>query len=500
MASVPIMLVPLCLVENKNEQLRVNEKALKILHKISQPVVVVAIVGPYHTGKSYLMNCLAGENLGFPLGSTVQSETKGIWMWCVPHPTKPDHTLVLLDTEGLGNVEKGDPKNDTWTFTLAVLLSSTLVYNSMGTINNDLPLVEGTWELVKFSPRLDGVEDSTAFVSFFPDFVWTVRDFTLELNLHGHPITEDEYLENALRMIPVLGSLVEIYVGAINSGMVPCLEDAVTTLTQCKNSAAVQKAADHYSEQMAQRVEFPTDTLQELLNVHTACEREAITVFMEHSFKDDKHEFQKNLVEALLMQNEEASVKYCQAQLKKLSEPLMRRISRGAFSVPGGRSLYLEEKKKVELGYKQLPRKGVKAKEVLQNFLQSQSAIEKSILHSDKALTDGEKAIAVERAKREAAEKEQELLRQQQKEEQEGKEAQEGSSKEHIAQLEKKLDRKMQNHLRRFEWNLDHKLKVSLDRAWQCLTDNALVPQEGKNQHVKHGHDSNGKLKRYVSL
>jgi hypothetical protein len=27
-------------------------------------------------------------------------------MWCVPHPRKPGHTLVLLDTEGLGDVEK----------------------------------------------------------------------------------------------------------------------------------------------------------------------------------------------------------------------------------------------------------------------------------------------------------------------------------------------------------------------------------------------------------
>ena len=36
----------------------------------------------------------------------MQSHTKGIWMWCVPHPQKPDHTLVLLDTEGLGDVEK----------------------------------------------------------------------------------------------------------------------------------------------------------------------------------------------------------------------------------------------------------------------------------------------------------------------------------------------------------------------------------------------------------
>ena len=43
---------------------------------------------------------------GFSLGSTVQSHTKGTWMWCVPHPKKPDHTLVLLDTEGLGDVEK----------------------------------------------------------------------------------------------------------------------------------------------------------------------------------------------------------------------------------------------------------------------------------------------------------------------------------------------------------------------------------------------------------
>ncbi|VTJ89409.1 Hypothetical predicted protein [Marmota monax] len=77
----------------------------------------------------------------------------------------------------------------------------------------------------------------------------------------------------------------------INKETIPCLKNEVTTLAQCENSAALQKAADNYSEQMAQRVQFPTDTLQELLEVHTACEREAITVFMEHSFKDDKQEF-----------------------------------------------------------------------------------------------------------------------------------------------------------------------------------------------------------------
>uniref|UniRef100_A0A452IBB1 GB1/RHD3-type G domain-containing protein n=1 Tax=Gopherus agassizii TaxID=38772 RepID=A0A452IBB1_9SAUR len=127
---------PVCLVGNGADgQLEVMEEALGILRGVAQPVVVVAIVGLYRTGKSYLMNSLAGKQRGFSLGSTVQSHTKGIWMWCLPHPRRAGHTLVLLDTEGLGDVEKGDTKNDVWIFALAVLLSSTLVYNSKGTID-----------------------------------------------------------------------------------------------------------------------------------------------------------------------------------------------------------------------------------------------------------------------------------------------------------------------------------------------------------------------------
>lgn len=64
MASGPKMSAPICLVENNNEQLMVNQQALRILEKISQPVIVVAIVGLYRTGKSYLMNRLSGRNCG----------------------------------------------------------------------------------------------------------------------------------------------------------------------------------------------------------------------------------------------------------------------------------------------------------------------------------------------------------------------------------------------------------------------------------------------------
>nr|QBL54616.1 guanylate-binding protein [Tupaia glis] len=576
MATGPRMMAPICLVENEDNRLKVNSDAINILERTSEHVVIVAIVGLYRTGKSYLMSRLAGQNHGFPLGSTVRSETKGIWMWCVPHPLKPNHTLVLLDTEGLGDIEKGDPTNDSWIFALAVLLSSTFVYNSMGTINHQaLDQLHYVAELserirAKSSPQTDDLKDSAEFAGFFPDFVWTVRDFTLELELDGHPITEDEYLENALKLIkgnnpqiqnsnmtrecirrffvkrkcfvfdrPTsdrklllhidqlsedqldssfrvqsekfcnyifnnaktknlregimitgnwLATLVVTYVDAINSGAVPCLENAVTTLAQRENSAAVQKAANHYREQMAQRLRLPTDTLQELLDVHAACEKEAIAVFMELSFKDENQEFQKELViiiekkkEDFLLQNEEASIKYCKSKLEHFSEPLMKSISGGNFSVPGGYNLYLEAKKKVECAYNQVPRKGVKANEVLQGFLQSLVPMEDSILQSDKALTAGEKAIAEEQAKKEAAEKEQELLRQKQKEQEQRLEAQERSHQEHIHQLKEKMEKEKEDFLREQDRVLEHKMRVQRE----MLIEGFEKKSEELNKEIK---------------
>ncbi|EGW14063.1 Guanylate-binding protein 4 [Cricetulus griseus] len=439
------------------------------------------------------MNRLAGQNQGFNLGTTVRSETKGIWMWCVPHPTKPKFTLVLLDTEGLGDVEKGDSKNDSWIFALAVLLSSTFVYNSMSTINHQaleqLHYVTELTELIraKSTSRSEEIDDSDEFVSFFPDFVWAVRDFVLELKLDGRIITADEYLENALKLTPGLATLVTTYVDSINSGAVPCLENAVTTLAQRENSIAVQKATDHYSEQMSQLVRLPTDTLQELLNVHTACEKKAIAIFMEHSFKDENQLFQKNLVVAIeekkedfFRQNETASLSYCQTELEKLAEPLRESISRGAFSVPGGHSLYLEARRKVEQGYERVPRKGVKANHVLQSFLESQVTIEDFILQSDKALTDGQKAMEVERAQKEVAEQEQELLRQKQKELQQVMEAQERSYKENMAQLHEKMETERKTLLREQEEMLAHKLKVQED----MLNEGFKMKYEAMNSEI----------------
>ncbi|XP_062960960.1 guanylate-binding protein 2 [Cynocephalus volans] len=534
MASETHMPGPVCLIENTTGQLVVNQEALKILSAVTQPVVVVAIVGLYRTGKSYLMNKLAGQKKGFSLGSTVQSHTKGIWMWCVPHPKKSKHTLVLLDTEGLGDVEKGDNQNDSWIFALAVLLSNTFIYNSMGTINqqamDQLHYVTELTDRIRAnsSPDHSEVEDSADFVSFFPAFVWTLRDFCLELEANGQPITPDDYLELSLKLKqgtdqksknfneprlcirkffpkrkcfifdrpaprkylvhleqlkeedlnpefikqteefysyilshsnaktlpggitvngPRLKSLVLTYVNAISSGELPCMENAVLALAQIENSAAVQKAIAHYNQQMGQKVQLPTDTLQELLDLHRASEREAIEVFMKNSFKDVDQKFQKELGAQLearrdefCKQNVKASSDHCMALLQDIFGPLEEDVKQGIFSKPGGYRLFIQKKQKLEKKYHQAPRKGIQAEETLNKYLKSKEDVADSLLQTDQSLTEKEREIEVERIKAESAEAANKMLEEIQKKNEQMMEQKEKSYQEHVKQLTEKME------------------------------------------------------------
>lgn len=85
------------------------------------------------------------------------------------------------------------------------------------------------------------------------------------------------------------------YINAISRGDLPCMENSVLALAQIKNSEAVKKAIAHYDQQMGHKVQLPTETLQELLDLHRESEREATEVFMKNSFKDMDQKFQKEL-------------------------------------------------------------------------------------------------------------------------------------------------------------------------------------------------------------
>ncbi|XP_072889392.1 guanylate-binding protein 1-like [Hemitrygon akajei] len=197
------MVEPLQLVYNEDEKLVLNPEALKVLRSIEDPMLVVAVVGAARTGKSYLMNCLAGGKKGFSVDSTIQSHTKGIWMWCQPLPQRPNEVLLLLDTEGLGDPEKGDIDNDHFIYSLAILLSSILIYNGQRNIDQqslqDLHFVTELSKRIQMRSQPD-VSNSWDFIRFFPEFVWLIRDFTLKLKIDGKAVTPNEYLEHRLKL------------------------------------------------------------------------------------------------------------------------------------------------------------------------------------------------------------------------------------------------------------------------------------------------------------
>ena len=206
------MAVPFIQVDPSSKRLVVTEEARAYLSQVSGTVGVVAVAGVYRTGKSYILNQLAGTTgSGFGVGNSVQAKTKGIWLWgaplrLAPTPGAPQN-LLLLDTEGLQSIAQTEG-HDAKIFCLAILLASAFVYNSEKAINNaaidQLSLVAQLTQRIRVhaegeaaAARAGGAD---ALAQFFPRFTWLLRDFQLELlDGDGAALTPDAYLESCLQ-------------------------------------------------------------------------------------------------------------------------------------------------------------------------------------------------------------------------------------------------------------------------------------------------------------
>ena len=161
---------------------------------------VIACAGKYRTGKSFLLNRLASatSNVGFGVGDSVQACTKGLWLYKKVFESN-GKKIVFVDTEGIDALDANDT-HDVRIFTLALLLSSTFIYNSMGPIDETalqtLSLMTRVTENVKF----DSESTMKDLSPHMPKFYWILRDFSLKItNKQNNEITEDEYLEQALQ-------------------------------------------------------------------------------------------------------------------------------------------------------------------------------------------------------------------------------------------------------------------------------------------------------------
>ena len=188
--------------------LAASHQGLDFLRCITGPVCVVCVVGPARTGKSYLLGQLQGST--FRLGHTWKAETMGIWIGQkaikLKLPTGEETTLVFLDSEGIGSIDSKDSTDatDNQIFTLSVLLSSLLIYNSKNVPNTSdlekLHFVSKLSDSIRVRSNAENTrEDVAKFKEYSPEFFWLIRDVTLEItDENNKPMDIKTYLEQKI--------------------------------------------------------------------------------------------------------------------------------------------------------------------------------------------------------------------------------------------------------------------------------------------------------------
>ncbi|WCJ21617.1 Guanylate-binding family protein [Euphorbia peplus] len=179
-------------------KLRLSSAGLEAIKRITTPVAAVAVIGPYRSGKSFLLNQLLSLSCyeGFGVGHMRDTKTKGIWVWGSPIEVDIDGvktSVFYLDTEGFESVGKSNVYDDR-IFALATVLSSVLIYNLPETIREaDISRLSFAVELAEeFYGRLGGQD-----VAFEPaKLLWLIqRDF-----LQGKSV--QEMVHEALLRVP----------------------------------------------------------------------------------------------------------------------------------------------------------------------------------------------------------------------------------------------------------------------------------------------------------
>lgn len=230
--------VPLIdLGEGPSATMRVTEEARSLLREAGgsgRPVAVVCVVGRSRTGKSFLLNrgLMNARSGGFTVSPSTRACTKGLWIAGPPVPAadfwgnlgmevprgEADYDVLVVDTEGINALDR-DQSYDMRIFTLALLLSSVFVYNSLGAIDENaistLSAVASVAESLKQHNNRRGSSSASSPSLELPSLLWVVRDFTLDIEAEGaieeegagegaaaghrRVLDDDGYLEEALR-------------------------------------------------------------------------------------------------------------------------------------------------------------------------------------------------------------------------------------------------------------------------------------------------------------
>ena len=156
------------------QKLEIVPNGVDFLRSVNLPITPVVVIGPYRSGKSFLLNQLLGTECskGFGVGHQRHAETKGIWMWSVPQIYQ-SRAIMYIDTEGFESAGKAAVYDDR-IFAVSALIASLLIYNLPETIREtDIAKLSFAVELAQ---EFGGNRQAKLFK--MPHLLWLIqRDF-----------------------------------------------------------------------------------------------------------------------------------------------------------------------------------------------------------------------------------------------------------------------------------------------------------------------------------
>jgi len=174
---------------NENGLIDITTEATDYLISLKkEKLCILSIIGPRNSGKSKLLNSfLKKENNGFNI-----NETKGLWIWGKTLELENNKKLLILDCQALENDDVS-----LRLFLICELLSTFIIYNTKGEINDNL--INDFFKFLDVSKTINIYSQGnkkntiTNLSNYLPDLLWIMNEY------ENKEISSDNYLDNIIK-------------------------------------------------------------------------------------------------------------------------------------------------------------------------------------------------------------------------------------------------------------------------------------------------------------
>ena len=265
-------------------------EAINLLTELrNEKLTIVSFTGPSSSGISLLANNIINKTTsGFKTGE----KTQGIWMWGSPITLSNGSKLLILDCQGLNKNDEDNISHKI--FILSVLLSTCIVYNTQGELNeniiNDFFYYTDLTNKINVSGEKNSkLNNIDKLKDYFPDFVFvnnTLDADNIRNLIEKNPLSEKfmklfqkrnyinsqnyqeliEKIQNDLKYKVLenntidgdsLFGLIQNYTDFINDGEQPVIQSALENVLLSKAKNISESVFEHFKAEINKKVEYP---------------------------------------------------------------------------------------------------------------------------------------------------------------------------------------------------------------------------------------------------